>query len=110
MGSIVNQALSSYSDNALPVYRIFSGRAINGGQSINVWDAVYRPPFKSKYFPKTASFDSSSFPETYSLDIIREHVASLLTDVWNVEFPDERSSRMNDEEINIVASLNPWNS
>ena len=42
--------------------------------------------------------------------IIREHVASLLTDVWNVEFPDERSSRMNDEEINIVASLNPWNS
>jgi ketopantoate hydroxymethyltransferase len=110
VSSIVNQALSSYSDNALPVYSIFSGRALNGGQSINVWDAVYRPSFKSKYFPKTSSFDSSSFPETYSLSIIREHIASLLTDVWNGKFPDERSSGMSYEESNMVVSLNPWNS
>ena len=108
VSSVVNQALSAHNVNSLPVYSIFSGKALNGGQSINVWDSVYKPPFKSKFFPKTASLDSSSYPSTYSLQIISDHIKNLLIDLWGGTYPDDRTCIMNDEERTIVANLNPW--
>lgn len=38
--------------DALPVYAIFSGRSRKGGQSLNVWDAVFKPGFDARYFPR----------------------------------------------------------
>lgn len=39
---------------ALPSFAIFNGKSEMGGQSLTIWDCMFRPDFPARYFPPTA--------------------------------------------------------
>jgi ketopantoate hydroxymethyltransferase len=63
---------------ALPSYAIFSGKSETGGQSLNIWDSVFKPGFRVRYFPPTALATVDAFPEAYSVATIASASAPCL--------------------------------
>jgi diaminobutyrate-2-oxoglutarate transaminase len=108
MSEAANQALCNYSKNMLQVYSIFSGKAKYGGQSINVWDAVFKPPFSSKYFPPTAEYSRSLYPDIYTHDVIASKVAELLKLTIAEKFPLSPASKLSREDEEKLSNINPW--
>lgn len=104
---LVHRALADHSD-AMPTFAIFSGKSDRGGQSVNVWDAVFRPGFKARYFPPTAEFNTKEFPVAYSEDQITRKMESLLKLVALGEFPLSPPSAFSLEEVAWLAGVNPW--
>lgn len=110
MSEAANQALCRYSKNMLQIYSIFSGKAQYGGQSINVWDAVFKPPFPSKYFPSTAEYPRSSYPDIYTHNVISSKVAELLNLTISGNFPLSPASKLSIEDEEKLLAINPWDS
>lgn len=108
VGEIANEVLCRPSDNGIPIYSIFSGKALYGGQSLNVWDSVFLPPFEGKFFPPTAKYKSSLFPEIYSEQTIREHFRELLKLTLEGVFPLSPRSKLTNEDKDLIRSLDPW--
>ncbi|GGC16566.1 hypothetical protein GCM10011494_39310 [Novosphingobium endophyticum] len=104
---LVHRALADHSD-AIPTFAIFSGKSSRGGQSVNVWDAVFRPGFKARYFPPTAEFDTKEFPAAYTEDQIARKMEVLLKLVALGEFPLSPPSALRLEDAAWLAGLNPW--
>ncbi|BCJ75308.1 hypothetical protein CS0771_48520 [Catellatospora sp. IY07-71] len=100
-------ALAAHNDGGLPVYAIFSGHAPYAGQSVNVWDALYRPPFPARYFPPTASLDVSTFPASYTDAAIVEH-CRLLLELLGTSYPIFRGADMSGSEAAELMQSNPW--
>ncbi len=93
---------------SLPSYAIFSGKSANGGQSLNVWDSVFRPGFEARYFPPTASYDVASYPDIYQVPVIADHLGRLLKLTAMGEFPLSPPSRFKAEERRTLQQYNPW--
>jgi ketopantoate hydroxymethyltransferase len=87
----------------LTTYSIFSGKADLGGQSLNVWDAVFRPASPSKYFPPTATLDAATDRARYGPATTVPAMTQLLRMTVEGEFPP---SPPGDD---VVATLfDPW--
>lgn len=108
IAEVVNHILCKPSGNNLPVYSIFSGKAPGGGQSLNVWDAVYKPGFKSFFFPPTATLTTETYPETYTLDRITEKFYQLLKLALDGEFPKSPNAKLSSEDIKYLEALDVW--
>jgi ketopantoate hydroxymethyltransferase len=108
IAEVVNRVLSTPAENALPVYSIFSGKAVGGGQSLNVWDAVYKPKFKSYFFPPTAQLHTETYPYSYTQDTIADCFFHLLKLTLDGNYPKSPSSFLSPEEIMHIESLCPW--
>jgi ketopantoate hydroxymethyltransferase len=102
----VNQALARSA--TLPLYSIFSGRAVGGGQSLNVWDAVFLPDRPGRYFPPTAVLPRSAFPGAYTHALIEERMGGLIRLTLDGEFPRSPPSRLSPEELALLARIDPW--
>lgn len=81
-----NGVLCAPHPDALPVYSIFSGRADLGGQSLNVWDSVFRSGRPSKFFPPTATLDPAADRDRYR-DALVPAMTELLRLTVAGEFP-----------------------
>ena len=82
-----NRLLSRPHPTGLATYSIFSGKADLGGQSLNVWDAVFRPGRPSKYFPPTATLDPATDRDRYGPATIVPAMTELLGLTMSGEFP-----------------------
>ncbi|MEO5373774.1 MAG: 3-methyl-2-oxobutanoate hydroxymethyltransferase [Alphaproteobacteria bacterium] len=83
----VNSRLSAPAATGLPVWSVFSGRCRHAGQSLNVWDSVFRPGFAAIGFPPTAELTRESYPAAYTHDTIRSRFAALLRLTLDGHFP-----------------------
>jgi ketopantoate hydroxymethyltransferase len=104
---LVHRALADHPDS-LPTFAIFSGKSDWGGQSVNIWDAVFRPGFKARYFPPTAELDAKEFPAAYTEEQIAQKMVSLLKLVALGEFPLSPPSAFRLEDAAWLAGVNPW--
>ena len=93
---------------ALPSYAIFSGKSETGGQSLNIWDSVFKPSFRARYFPPTAMETVDAFPTAYSVAAIAAHVGALLTLTAAGEFPLSPPTLLSVEDVVALASCDPW--
>jgi hypothetical protein len=93
---------------ALPSYAIFSGKSETGGQSLNIWDSVFKPGFRARYFPPTASATVDAFPEAYSVTTIAKRIGSLLALTAAGEFPLSPPSALSIDEVVALAAYDPW--
>jgi ketopantoate hydroxymethyltransferase len=103
----VHRALVDRPD-ALPSYAIFSGKSETGGQSLNIWDSVFKPGFRARYFPPTALATVDAFPEAYSIDAITKRIGALLALTAAGEFPLSPPSNLSVEEVTTLALCDPW--
>lgn len=83
--------------NALPVYAIFSGKSRKGGQSLNIWDAVFKPGFDARRFPPTARYDISERNAVYDRATIAQSIAALLKLAAEGMFPSDPPSKLDPE-------------
>lgn len=104
----VNQALCNHHPMGLPIYSIFSGKTNGGGQSLNVWDAVIKPPFKAVHFPPTATMDKDEYPSMYSVYEIALHFKSLLKMTLSGTFPKPLSCKMAIPDMIQVKDMEVW--
>ncbi|MCB8939262.1 MAG: 3-methyl-2-oxobutanoate hydroxymethyltransferase [Ardenticatenaceae bacterium] len=108
VAEIVNQSLCVNRENSLPVYSIFSGKSPFGGQSLNVWDSVFLPPFQARFFPPTAKYGIEKYPEMYSRQIITQHFTELLRLTILGDYPLSPPQKLSFEDIEKIRSINPW--
>lgn len=108
LSTIVNEQLCRPHPKGLPIYSIFSGPAKYGGQSVNIWDAVFRPGFPARFFPETAQYGYDAYPRMYTRAVIAEHMAQLLKDVWDGRYPHVRDHGMSDDEVREVVEHEYW--
>jgi ketopantoate hydroxymethyltransferase len=106
----VNRTLCQVRPGALPIYSIFSGRAAGGGQSLNVWDAVFLPDVARRYFPPTATLPRSAYPEGYTAPVIQDHMTRLLAATLRGEFPLSPPTRLAAQDIELLLDIDPWQS
>ncbi|NWK97373.1 hypothetical protein DM806_17200 [Sphingobium lactosutens] len=93
---------------ALPSYAIFSGKSETGGQSLNIWDSVFKPGFRARYFPPTARETVDAFPMAYSAIAIAEHIGALLSLTAAGEFPLSPPTLLSIDDVVALASSDPW--
>lgn len=93
---------------ALPSYAIFSGKSEKGGQSLNIWDSVFKPGFRARYFPPTAQETTDAFPAAYCVDRIAVKIKALLSLTAAGEFPLSPPSALAPEDLRALASIDPW--
>lgn len=98
----VNQVLCADPESGLLIYSIFSGKAKYGGQSLNVWDSVFFPRFNASYFPDTAKYDSSEYPEIYTQEIIQTHMKQLMRSTVLRKFPLSPPSKLSSSDIETI--------
>jgi ketopantoate hydroxymethyltransferase len=104
----VNRALSRWRPGAIPVYSIFSGRAACGGQSLNVWDAVFRPAQPRAAFPPTAAYDAADAGRVYTPDLVARHVGDLLALTLSGAFPPSPRTALDPFVAEAIAAIDPW--
>lgn len=104
----VNRVLCRVRPGALPIYSIFSGKAEGGGQSLNVWDAVFAPDCPRRYFPPTATLTRASYPAGYTEAVIREHMTRLLDATLRGEFPLSPPTQLSTVEVAGLLEIDPW--
>jgi ketopantoate hydroxymethyltransferase len=104
----VNRALCASPRDGLLTYSIFSGRAPYGGQSLNVWDAVFRPPSHARYFPPTAEYDAATQREAYVPEVITAKMAELLRLTVSGAFPLSPPARMPLQDSWALRHCDPW--
>lgn len=105
---LVNRLLSSDRSRGLPVYSVFSGTAPFGGQSLNVWDAVFRPPFRGRYFPPTAAYDAATERHVYTHDVIADRLGDLLRLTVSGAFPLSPPSKLSERDAAALMAAEPW--
>ena len=103
----VHRALVDRPD-ALPSYAIFSGKSEKGGQSLNIWDSVFKPGFRARYFPPTAQETVDAFPEAYGVDAITDRIAALLSLTAAGEFPLSPPTALSPENLEELRATDPW--
>jgi ketopantoate hydroxymethyltransferase len=104
----VNRALSRVRPGALPAYSIFSGKAPGGGQSLNVWDAVFAPDVPRRYFPPTSTLARSAYPHGYTEPVIRDHMVKLIHATLRGEFPLSPPTQLAAGDVEALVELDPW--
>jgi ketopantoate hydroxymethyltransferase len=108
VSEVVNRALSLPDVASVPVYSTRSGSAPYGGQSLNVWDAVFRPSTPQRLFPQTATLDVERDLAAYTADTVTAHLGELLRLTLDGEFPLSPPTRLTaDEQYSLLASW-PW--
>ncbi len=100
----VNQLLCAPDPDALPVYSIFSGRADLGGQSVNVWDSVFRRTPPSRFFPPTATLDPTLDRDRYRPPVIRAAMRELLQLTVEGRFPPSPRPATGDAALEGLAA------
>lgn len=100
----VNERLSAPAADGLPVWSIFSGRCRFGGQSLNVWDSVFKPGFAAVAFPPTADLSRESYPAGYGHEVIRTHFADLLRLTLDGRYPPLPSAANEP----ALGDIRPW--
>jgi ketopantoate hydroxymethyltransferase len=104
----VNRALSAPHPGSIPIYSIFSGRAPYGGQSLNVWDAVFRSTSPRRFFPPTAALDPERDRSSYTEDLIADCLARLLKLTLAWEFPLTPPTALDVAEQQALLEVDPW--
>lgn len=107
VSQFANQLLCNPNTKGIPLFSIFSGRAKFGGQSLNVWDAVYAPSFNATYFPPTGTLDVETYPESYTLERISDHLTRLMKLTIDGSFPLSPPVQQDAEE-ETLANVDPW--
>jgi ketopantoate hydroxymethyltransferase len=108
VSEVVNRALSMPDVTSVPVYSMRSGSAPYGGQSLNVWDAVFRQPTPQRLFPQTATLDVDRDLASYTADTVAAHLGELIRLTLDGEFPLSPPTRLTaDEQYSLLASW-PW--
>lgn len=92
---------------ALPSYAIFSGKSETGGQSLNIWDSVFKPGFQARYFPPTAVEAVDEFPMAYSVATIAERIGTLLSLTAAGEFPLSPPTSLSIDDALELLSTDP---
>ena len=87
------------------VWSIFCGTSAYAGYSLNVWDAVIRPPTPRRGFPASASLDAAAYPERYTVPTIADHLAAALGLIAGDDYPAAIPSRLSDQEVAELRSL-----
>ncbi|CAK0776714.1 3-methyl-2-oxobutanoate hydroxymethyltransferase [uncultured Gammaproteobacteria bacterium] len=100
----VNARLSIPVQNGLPIYSIFSGRCRHAGQSLNVWDSVFKRDTPTLAFPPTADLMRASYPGSYSREVIRSHFGALLRLTLDGGFPVQ-PPRATEPDLDDIS---PW--
>lgn len=108
VSEVANELLCQPNDKGLLVYSIFSGRARYGGQSLNVWDSVFIPPFQAKFFPPTGTFSTDLYPSIYTPQLIQDQMAKLVKLTIDGSFPLSPKSQLSQEAVDGLRSVNPW--
>lgn len=108
VSEIVNKVLSKPGSNGLPIYSIFSGYAVGGGQSLNIWDSVFMKEPASKFFPPTASYKREEYPGVYTYETIAIKIKELIKLTLEREFPFSPTSPFSFHEEEKLLSLDPW--
>lgn len=93
---------------SLPSFAIFSGKSETGGQSLNIWDAVFRPNFQARYFPPTARDSSDAFPMAYSSATITKSISELLKLAATGEFPLSPPTALSVDDLLELSHARPW--
>lgn len=78
VNELVNQCLCRPSLYSIPVYSIFSGQPDWGGQSLNVWDSIFKPDFAGSFFPDTATKTRADFPACYTEEALTKSMYELM--------------------------------
>ena len=105
---VINQILCAPSKSGLPIFSIFSGKAAGGGQSLNIWDSVYKPGFQSHFFPPTSRYSPDTYPDSYTQNTIANCFYNLLKLTLDREFPKSPSTSLSLEDIEYLKSIGPW--
>jgi ketopantoate hydroxymethyltransferase len=108
VNEVLNRLLSSNVARGLPVYSVFSGRAPFGGQSLNVWDAVFKPSFPSRYFPPTGRYDAATQRDVYEHDVIAHQLGELLRLTVAGAFPLSPPCKLDPGELAVLLAADPW--
>lgn len=90
------------------VWSIFSGTAAYAGYSLNVWDAVIRPPVPRRGFPASASLDAADHPDRYTVPVIADHVAAALDLIADGSYPAAIPSKLSEPAVAELRSV--WRS
>jgi len=104
----VHQALALYARGRMQMYGIFSGQASYGGQCLNIWDSVFKPPFTAHFFPPTATLTRESFPAAYTVETIAGHFAALLRLTAAREYPRSPRPHLSTFDLEALAAIDPW--
>jgi Ketopantoate hydroxymethyltransferase len=108
VSEVVNRALSMPDSGGLPGYSVFSGAAPYGGQSLNVWDAVFRPAREYRYFPTTGTLDRDQDRDAYTPEVIGSHLALLIRQTLDGRFPLSPPTRLTPKDQHLLLTGSPW--
>lgn len=104
----INESLNIHRHNWIPVYSIFSGKSNFWGQSINVWDSVFKPNFKALFFPPTWKYSLEEFPWIYRTPLIAKHLEELIRLTIKNEYPLSPRSRLSNNDAEQIRNIDPW--
>lgn len=110
VNELVNQCLCRPSLYSIPVYSIFSGQADWGGQSLNVWDSIFKPDFAGSFFPNTATKTRADFPDCYTEDALVLTMYELMRQTVAQEYPRSPASKLSQLDLRKVICTDPWRS
>lgn len=105
---LANELLSRPDPAGLKTYAIFSGRAANGGQSLNVWDSVFRAPANTRFFPPTGTRDRGDYPAAYTAAVIADHMARLMRMTVDGVFPRDPAGDLDAALEAELREITPW--
>jgi ketopantoate hydroxymethyltransferase len=108
VSEVVNRALNLPAPDSLPVYSIFSGSAPYCGQTLNVWDAVFRPPTPRRYFPPTATLEPCRDRSRYTAQVVADHLTDLVRLTLDGAFPLSPPTRLTAVEQYALLTSGPW--
>lgn len=108
VNEFVNQCLCRPSLHGIPGYSIFSGQADWGGQSLNVWDSIMKPDFKSQFFPDTATKTRADFPECYTEEALYASMYELMRQSIETSYPRSPVSKLSQSDLRQIICADPW--
>ncbi|WP_420548123.1 3-methyl-2-oxobutanoate hydroxymethyltransferase [Curvivirga sp.] len=108
VNELVNQCLCRPSTDSIPVYSIFSGKADWGGQSLNVWDSIFKPDFKGSFFPSTATRERADYPDCYTEEALTASMYELMRQAIVGEYPNSPMSKLQQQDLRKIICSDPW--
>jgi ketopantoate hydroxymethyltransferase len=108
VNELVNQCLCRPSLYSIPIYSIFSGQADWGGQSLNVWDSIFKPDFPGMFFPDTATKSRTDYPQCYTEENLSVSMYELMRQTIAGDYPRSPVSKLPQSDLRKIICFDPW--